>query len=211
MRRAWGIVCLLGIELTVRATTVLPRRIEDLAQNAPVVVYGKVVQIDVQSQNGFRTATIEAFEVVRAPEEFRQNRDFLVPLLNRALPHRNLVEVIPSAPDLRPAEEVVVFLRPLAESAEGPFRRTDGKRLFTLEGFYQGKARVFSDALGIRRVAAWDDLPEVDANGQELLQQKTTPRLALGVKAQSLAVPAAAAAKMRTLDALLNLARGSAQ
>lgn len=195
----------------LQATVVIPRRIDDLALKAPVVVHGKVVQIDVNSKNGYRTAIVEASEVVRAPTAYRQERDFYVPLANRAIPFRGLVEVIPSAPELLLGEELVLFLRPVPVGREGPYRRTDGKTIFALEGFQQGKARVFSDSEGVRRLATWDTVPDVELSGAELQKQKTTPRLSSKSQARALAVPAALKESCRSLDSILNLARGTAQ
>lgn len=210
---SWGSFCLFFFchVAALRATVVIPRRLEDLAQRAPVVVHGKVVQIDVSSHNGYRTAIVEANEVVRAPVEFRQERDFYIPLANRAIPFRSLVEVIPAAPELLLGEELVLFLRPVPAGREGPYRRNDGRRLFALEGFQQGKARVFSDSEGIRRLATWDTVPDVELSGPELQKQKTTARLSSKSQPRALAVPADLKESCRSLDSILNLARGAAQ
>ncbi len=190
------------------ATTVLQESSESIARRAPVVVYGKVVQIDVDSQSGFRTAIVESIETARAPQEFQNLRDFYIPLLNRSIPNRDEVEVVFSAPELHLLEEVVLFLAPIDPAKEGYFRRTDAKQLFTLEGFYQGKMKVAEDLYGVRHALAWNEVVESSMTAIDLKKQKTTPRLKVHSKSAPVGVldPKSLSHSM-TLDSILNISR----
>ncbi|MBS1985205.1 MAG: hypothetical protein JST16_13630 [Bdellovibrionales bacterium] len=188
------------------ATTVLPLGVDDLVGRSPVVIYGRVAQIQVDSGTGERTAVVESLDVAKSPEEFKHQRDFYVPLLNRALPGR-LMERVAGAPELRPDEELVLFLRPVDVDREGLHRRRDGQRIFALEGFHQGKLRVVHDATGARRLLTWDLAPEGALSATQLRAQSTTPRTT-GLRPQS--VPTGVPVEsLRTLDSVLNAARAA--
>jgi hypothetical protein len=204
-------ICLLGGASVARATLVVPRTLEQLTKGASVVVHGRVVQMDVDSESGHRTAVVEALEVAKGSSEEKHRRDFRVPLLNRAIPRADLVEQISMAPELRLGEEVVLYLVPRAVTASGP--HPGNEETFTLNGFQQGKLRVLNDARGVRRVLQWDEAPrEPVLSPLELARQRTTPRLQLmrAGTASPQALPPVDD-HLPTLDAVLNLARGSAQ
>ncbi len=193
--------------LKSHATTVLPMNVNDLIARSSIVIHGKVVQMDV-NEKGYRVAVVEALEVLRAPEEFRQRRDFHIPLFNRAVPHSDWIDYVPSAPELVLLEELVIFLDPIAPEEEGFFKRLDGQRLFSLHGFHQGKMRVLPDAAGVRRVAAWNELPEPLNSLKDLKKQKTTKRF--GVRTASkmkYTLDADRLTRLRSLDELGNRVR----
>lgn len=195
------------LSLSVFATTVVPMKFNDLDRESSIIVYGKVVQLDVNPQ-GFRSAVVEALEVVRAPQALKTERDFIVPLLNRAVPRSDLVDVVPMAPELRPSEEVLLFLEALRPEDAGPYARLDGRPLFTLKGFYQGKLRVFADGQGVRRAAMWNEVPEVKLPPIELKSQKTTTRMGLrALTSPELLPDAASLARLPALDGVLNRLR----
>lgn len=205
----WRFFCLvLGLagvaSRPVGATTVLPETRTSLLGKAPIIVHGKVVQMEVHPTTGQRTAIVEAFEVAKGSEAYKHQRDFYIPLLNRAIPHRDLVQVVPAAPELALGDEVVVFLRPWPEGLNRP----DGRPIFALEGFHQGKYRVVSDAHGVRKVAAWDEIPDRPLNASELQTQKTSVRLQRGAS-RGLVESPAVVDKLESLDSLLNSARAA--
>lgn len=195
----------------LHATTILPMTMDDLFRESPVIVYGKVVQMEVNPQ-GFRTAIVEALDVPRAPENLKQQRDFAIPLLNRAIPRSDLVDVVSMAPELKVLEEVFLFLEPVRAGQEGPYARLDSTPLFTLKGFFQGKLRIFEDQKGVRRAGAWNEIPETVLEHKELKKEKTTPRMSLRAQAtlsvEDLKVDSSKLSNLRTLDELLNRARG---
>jgi hypothetical protein len=205
-----GICLFEGIPIA-HATLVVPQTIEQLTKGAAIVVHGRVVQMDVDGESGRRTAVVEALEVAKGSSAEKRRRDFRVPLLNRAVPRADLVEQISMAPELHPGEEVVLYLVPRAVTASGP--QPGAEETFALNGFQQGKLRVLNDARGVRRVLQWDEAPrEPVLSPLELARQRTTPRLQL-VRAGT-ANPQALPPiddHLPTLDAVLNLARGSAQ
>jgi hypothetical protein len=192
----------LGLSGWARATTVVTLSPENLARQAPIVVHGRVVQMDVDGQTGFRSAIVEALDIPRAPEEFRQVRDFYIPLLNRAIPNRDEMEWVAGAPELKVGEELVLFLRPVPAESQGLHARIDGRPLFALQGFHQGKMRVVKDKRGVRRLAAWNEFPEKPVSPVEIRGQRTTTRIKESVSL--LTVPSS---ELRSLDSLLNLAR----
>jgi len=172
---------LLALPQPSLATTLVAKSLADLTARSPIVVHGRVVQVEVNSRNGRRTAIVEALDVVRAPADYRAQRDFPVPLHNRALPRSDLVEWVPAAPELFEGEELVLFLRPLAEDDLAPSdRRLDGKTSFALDGFQQGKFRVASDERGVRRVLGWDQAPDPALEPARLKAVRTTVRRGLG-------------------------------
>lgn len=203
----WRVFCLVwglaaGSAHWAGATTVVPETRTSLLGKAPIIVHGKVVQMEVHPTTGQRTAIVEAFEVAKGAEVYKRQRDFYIPLLNRAIPHRDLVQVVPAAPELALGDEVVVFLRPWPEDSG----RADGRPIFALEGFHQGKYRVVSDARGVRKVAAWDELPDRPLNPAELQTQKTSVRIQRGASKGPVESPAVVD-KLESLDSLLNAAR----
>jgi hypothetical protein len=187
VRLVIGAAC--ALSLPVFAATVAPRPFSDLASSSPVVVHGRVVQIEVDSESGRRTAVVEALEIVRSPEKLRTERDFRVPLLNRSIPRSELVEWVPGAPELRDGEETLLFLRPLGTDDRG------GRALYALDGFHQGKFRVVEDSHGVRRVLAWDQLAEASVEPANLKHAKTSLRRGL----RSLRTPRLAADEERRL------------
>jgi len=206
--KAFGLSCsLFLISLGAHATTVRPLDVDQLMQLAPIVVYGKVVQIEVSSETGLRTAVIEAMEVPKGPADIRERRDFHVPLFNRAIPRSDLIERVPSAPELQVLEEVVLFLEPRPRAEKGLFFRTDQRDLYYIQGLYQGKMRVLSDRLGRRHVAAWSQVPDKIMTDRELRKQRTTPRAALSETQVSLRTATVQVETLPTLYSLLNQAR----
>lgn len=214
INKLFTLISLSSICLSAGATTVLSLSPEQLVERAPIVVYGQVVQIEVDSLTGRRTAIFEATEVAKSPQEFRSQRDFYIPLLNRAIPHRDLMEWVAGAPELKLREELVVFLRPIDPDQEGVNRRNDTRRIFALEGFQQAKLRVFRDEAGVRRLATWAERPEREPTPPEVRAQKSSARVKTSRKgtpeSQSLArALRSEAPSMRTLDSLLNAARSA--
>lgn len=149
--------------------------LEDLAQRSPLVVHGVVVQLEVRPDDGSRFAILEALDVVRAPPEFQHLRDFVIPLLDRKIPGTSLVERIVGAPELILRQEVLVFLRPMAKTEQGRFRRADGQAVFFLDGLAQGVFSVVEDSLGVRWVARDGDQALALADA-ELVGSSPTPR-----------------------------------
>lgn len=191
-----------------QATLVVPMPVEKLVSTAKVVVWGKVVQMDVDSSTGRRTAVVEASEVVRAPEEFRNERDFYVPLENFAEAHGDLISRVTGAPELVVGEELMLFLDPISSKQEGARQRLDKRKLFALTGFHQGKLAVVTDEQGVRRVATFEQVEPVKVSTAELRAQRTSPRWTpkQGLRAAELRE---SVEKLRTLDSLLNAVRGA--
>ena len=174
------------------------KSLEELVDTAPVVVYGKVVALEENPLTGHRTAVFEVLEVARAPEEFKSQRDFLVPLYSRKIPGKGIRERVVGAPELKIHEELVLFLRPIAKTQEGSQRRSDGQRLFALEGFHQGKLSVVEDDQGARRVRLWNEEP---------LSSQGSSSGNSGFAAKSLGTPSD---NLRQLSVLMNRARAGA-
>jgi hypothetical protein len=178
--------------------------LEALLNEAPIVVYGKVVQIEVESGTGFRTALVEPLDVARAPAEFKDAREFYIPLRDRAIPRSDIIERVSQAPDFKLDEEVLLFLHPIPVRVEGLRHRKDGRRIFAMDGFFQGKFKIFEDKEGVRRVLAWDEGRETRTSDQDLRAQSTTARRPLHAQSQRETLDRPQA---RALDAVLNSAR----
>ncbi len=193
-------------------TTVIPLSLDDLTKRAPVIVYGRVVQIEVDSKSGWRTAVVEATEVAKGSEEFRHQRDFYIPLHDRFIPFTDIAERVSDAPDLKVLEEVVLFLRPIPQHQEGVHARRDSKRIFSLMGFHQGKLRVFRAENNVRFVAAWNERPEKKQSLRDLQKQKTTKRFGKNkIKTQEdEKINLDSLKNLQSLDAVLNKARAAA-
>ncbi len=203
-------LCALLSAASALATTVAPQSLPELSRRSNLVVHGRIVQIEVDASSGRRTAVLEPLEIVKGDAIWKTEREFYIPLHNRAIPRGNLIEVVPAAPDLRYGEEVVAFLQPLDRARQGAFARRDGRPVFVLEGLQQGRWRVIRDAGGVRRVLAWDEGFERASTPAQLRQEKTTPRTRLG----KLVTPQDKRdeiSQSRTLDSLLNLVRGNAR
>ena len=188
-----------------RATTVLPLSAEQLAERSPIVIYGRVVQIEVAA-NGARTAIVETIDTVRAPAPYDSQRDFLVPLLDRRIPGRDIIERVSGAPELKLREELVVFLRPIQDAQAGLWQRRDGQPLFALEGLGQGRFRVLESRQGARVVqgSTDPDHSESSLSDQELLNFKPSVRLK---PSKANPRPQATNESLATLDSLLTKVR----
>jgi len=203
------LLCLVACR--AQATLVVERSLEQLLRSATIVVYGQVVQIEVDSGSGFRTAIVEVKEIAKAPADLQHEREFYVPLLNRALPHTDLVEFVSEAPELRWGQEVLLCLQPVADP--GVHRRLDGRPIYALLGLFQGKFTVLPDRLGVRRLASFRDLPEEALSAHALQAQRSTPRLQRGILPRNLNIQAPEPPAMLLseelpgLDAVLNRAR----
>ena len=198
---------LLLVSTLAHATLVVPKSLDELAARSPVVIYGNVTQIEVDPKTGLRTALFESLETVRAPEAFKKQRIFAIPLWDRAIPRSDLIERISGAPELKWSEELVLFLTPVERSQEGLYRRADKSPLFAIDGFHQGKFRVLRDASGVRYVAAWNQSPtDNPLSAQELRQQKTTPRALLTSKRT---LSDKDSESYRSLDSLINAVRSA--
>ncbi len=200
-------LCLL-INFRALATLVIPETPFSLVEKSPIVVWGSVVQIEVDSQTGYRTAVLEVKEIPKSPERLRQSKEFWIELQNRGVPRTDLVELVASAPELKVGEELVVFLRPLKQNHPKQIKRTDSRELFSLEGFYQGKLRVYQDSYGVRKVWAWNEGPDdVALSPKEIQTSKTTPRMAMGKIKAAAVVRKSEEEQGILLDSLLNRAR----
>ena len=190
------------------ATTVLPQTLEQLSSRAPLVVHGRIIQIEVDGATGRRTAILEPLEIVKGLSQWKTEREFYLPLANRALPHSDLIEAVPGAPEVRAGEEIVAFLQAVEPGREGLFARTDGHRVFIFQGFQQGRYRVVRDSKGVRRALSWDEPGERRSSPSELRKQKTTPRF----RAAQLKTPVDSSLTTdqgKTLDFVLNVVRAA--
>ncbi len=161
-----------------KATWVVPETIQSLSKKAPLVVYGYVAQIEVHSQTGRRTALVEALDVAKSPKLLENQKEFLVELTNRGIPRSDLVEIVSGAPELKVGEEVVLYLRPATDSLTQFRSRTDQKPLFVIEGFHQGKLRVFRNQNGVRQVWTLSHRnSQISLTPEEIKKQTTTQRV----------------------------------
>jgi hypothetical protein len=192
------------------ATLVEPMDSGALVRRAPIVAYGQVAQIEVDASTGRRTAIFEAFDLAKAPQAYKHERDFYIPLMNRAIPQSDLVETVIGAPELKLGDVLVVFLAPLLESELGPNeRRADGRPVYSLVGFHQGKFRVVKDRDGIRRALSWDEGQENSSRPKvaDLRSAKTTKRVEARISEEIVN----GSEKFQSLDSLLSKARAAPQ
>lgn len=159
-----------------QATVVKTMDFDSLSKSADAIVYGTVVQIDVNPHSGERTAIVEADDVIYAKTEFRNYRDFPIYLYNRAQPRSDIVAMVPLAPDVSEGEELLLFLYAVPEQRSTYSLRHAGKRVFLISGMYQGKYSIYRDKSGVRRVAHPTQANSVRLTAKQLQTQKTTSK-----------------------------------
>ncbi len=181
----------------------------ELVQLSQVVVWGEVVQIDIHPVTGYRSAVLEAREVVRAPEEFSSLRDFKIALENRYLRKDDLLERVQGAPELKVGDEVLVFLDAMKpEKHKLRYEASRGETLFSLRGFQQGVYRIFSDENGVRRALSWNQMALPKLSDADLKTQKSGLRKKRSLVSQSLPRESKNL-DLPTLDSLNNLVRAT--
>lgn len=194
------LIAIVALPSTALATSVVRMSLENLSEDADLIVYGQIVHLAVDPITHKREAVLEAIEVPKCTQDSCSVREFRIPLLNRLMPDGKTIEHYIGAPDFQLNEKVVVYLR---KTKSKPDAR------YSLVGFHQGKLNVYKDSNGTKRVAGPHEIPPPALNIKDLVGFKGTRRQALqpnnleNIPSKKLQVQG----NLLKLDDVLNLAK----
>ncbi|HVJ64123.1 MAG TPA: hypothetical protein VM901_02600 [Bdellovibrionota bacterium] len=170
--------------------------LQKLSQRAQAVVHGTVTSVELE--DGVRVAQVKVDERVRGvsvPDTLR------VELLQRASRAGGWVERVGGAVELRPGEEVLLFVKQSPQTGR-----------WVPVGLQQGKYRVVHDRYGVRRALSWRDANINHVSDADLLTSARfeASRRAGLVSAANLGLSEKQVESLSSLNDLINQVRGYA-